>query len=155
MKKQVAIIEKALAQLNTRCGEISDQRAATKDSIHVTFRRLREVLYVRETELISKLDRMTREKLKGLAARRDQIETTLAQLNSCLHFMRESLKTGNEGDVLMMKTNTVNQVKELTTRFQIDTCSVLGVLPLTLVIWCMSVIVVTIVSLCSLQRVSL
>ena len=34
--------------------------------------------------------------------------------------MRESLKTGNEGDVLMMKTNTVNQVKELTTPIQPD-----------------------------------
>ena len=59
-------------------------------------------------------------KLKGLAAQRDQIETTLAQLCSCLHFMRESLRPGNEKDVLMMKSNTVNQVKELTTPFQPD-----------------------------------
>ena len=44
MEKQVATIEKALAQLDTRCGEIADQRAATEDSIHVTFRRLWEVL---------------------------------------------------------------------------------------------------------------
>ena len=34
--------------------------------------------------------------------------------------MRESLKPGNEEDVLMMKSNTVNQVKELTTPFQPD-----------------------------------
>ena len=35
--------------------------------------------------------------------------------------MRESIKGGNESDVLMMKTNTVHQVKELTTPFQADT----------------------------------
>ena len=64
---------------------------------------------------------MTQEKLKGLAAQRDQIETILAQLNSCLLFMRESLKPGYEGDALMMKANTVKQVKELTTPFQPDT----------------------------------
>ena len=93
-------INKALAQLDTCCGEISDQRAATAVNIHVTFRRLREVLDVRETELIGQLDRVTQEKLKGLAAQRDQIETTLAQLCSCLHFMRESLRPGNEEDVL-------------------------------------------------------
>ena len=107
MEKQVMIIGKALAQLDTCCGEISDQRAVTEDNIHITFRRLREVLNVRETELIGRLHELTQEKLKDLAAQRDQIETTLAQLHSCLHFMRESLRPGNEADVLMMKANTV------------------------------------------------
>ena len=120
MEKQVMLIETALAELNTRCGEISDQRAAIEDNVHVTFRRLQEVLTVRETQLIGQLHQMTQAKLKGLAAQSDQIETTLAKLNSCLHFMRESLRTGNESDVLMMKANTVQQVKELTTPFQQD-----------------------------------
>ena len=118
IEKQVAIIEKALVELNTRCGEISDQQAAIEDSIHVTFRRLREVLTVRETDIIGQLHKMTQAKLKSLAAKSDQIETTLARLNSCLQFMRESIRTGNESDVLMMKANTVQQVKELTTPFQ-------------------------------------
>ena len=118
MEKQVTIMKKAMVQLDARCGEISDQRTATAINIHVTFRRLQEVLDARETELIGQLDHVTQGKLKGLAVQRDQIETTLAQLCSCLHFMRESLRTGNKGDVLMMKTNTVRQVKELTTSFQ-------------------------------------
>ena len=119
IEKQVMTIEKSLAKLNACCGKISDQRAVTEDNIHVTFRRLREVLNVRETELIGQLHELTQEKLKGLAAQRDQIEATLAQLHSCLHFMRESLRPGNEGDVLMMKANTV-KVKELTSPFQPD-----------------------------------
>ena len=121
MEKQVTTIKKALALIDQCRGEISDQRAAIEDNIHVTFRRLREVLTVRETELIGQLHKTTQGKLKGLAAKSDQIETTLAQLDSCLHFMRESIKAGNENDVLMMKTNTVHQVKELTTPFQPDT----------------------------------
>ena len=120
MEKQVTIIKKALEQLNARCGEISGKRAAIEDNIHVTFRRLREVLKVREIELIAQLHKMTQAKLKSLAAQSDQIETTLAQLSSCLHFMKESLKAGNENDVLMMKMSTVQQVKELTTPFQPD-----------------------------------
>ena len=120
MEKQVMATEKALAQLDTCCGEISDQRAVTEANIQITFRRLQKVLNVRETELISQLHKMTQEKLKDLAAQRDQIETTLAQLHSCLHYMRESLRPGNEGDVLMMKANTVRRVKVLTTPFQPD-----------------------------------
>ena len=116
MEKQVNIVKKALAELSTRYGEISDQREAIEDNVHVTFRRLREVLTVRESELIGQLRQMTQAKLKGLAAQSDQIETTLAQLNSCLHFMRESIKIGNEieADVLKMKTSIVKQVKDLT-----------------------------------------
>ena len=120
MEKQVATIKQALAQIDTCSGEISDQLAATADNIHVTFGKLREVLNIRETELIGQLDQMTQGKLKNLAAQKDHIETTLAQLSSCLHFMRETLRTGNEGNVLMMKDNTVRQVKELATPFQRD-----------------------------------
>ena len=120
MEKQVMTIKKALALIEQCRGEISDQRAALEDNIHVTFRRLREVLTVRETQLIGQLHKTTQGKLKGLAAQSDQIETTLAQLDSCLHFMRESIKAGNESNVLMMKTNTVHQVKELTTSFKAD-----------------------------------
>ena len=121
MKKQVTTIKKALALIEQCRGEISDQQADIEGNIHITFRRLREVLTVRETELIGHLHKTTQRKLKGLAAQSDQIEITLAQLDSCLHFMRESIKAGNESNVLMMKTNTVNQVKELTTPFQQDT----------------------------------
>jgi tripartite motif-containing protein 2/3/tripartite motif-containing protein 71 len=120
MEEQVTTIMRALAELDARCGEISDQRAATAVSIHVTFRRLREALDVRETELIGQLDKITQGKLKRLATQTDQIETTLAQQSSCLHFMRESLRTDDEEDVLMMKSNTVRQVKELTTPLQPD-----------------------------------
>ena len=120
LEKQVMAIKKALTLLERRHEEISDQQAVIEDNVHVTFRRLREVLNVRETEIIDQLHQTTQGKLKDLAAQSDQIETTLAQLNSCLHFIGESLKTGNEQDVLMMKTNTVNQAKELTTPFQPD-----------------------------------
>ena len=120
MEKQVAIMKGVLAQLDTRCGEISDQREATEVNIHSTFRRLQEVLNVRETELVHQLHQITQSKLKALAVQRDKIETILAQLSSCLLFMGESLREANRDDALMMKTNTVNTVKELTTPFQPD-----------------------------------
>ena len=120
MEKQVATMKGVLTQLDTRCGEISDQREVTEEEIHTTFRRLQEVLDVRETELIHQLHRITQSKLKALAVQRDKIETILAQLSSCLLFMGESLRAANKDDALMMKTNTVNTVKELTTPLQPD-----------------------------------
>ena len=79
-----------------------------------------ENLDVKKTELIGQLHQVTQRKLKELAAQRDQMETIQAQLSSCLDFVRESLRTGSQGQVLKMKTNIVKQVRELSTPFQPD-----------------------------------
>ena len=113
MEKQVAATKITLVQLDARFGEISDQRTATVNTVHITFGRIREILSVKETTMIGQIDRMTQEKLKDLAVQRDETETTLAQQSSCLHFMKESIRTGSKGDVLMMKSNTVRKMKEL------------------------------------------
>ena len=116
MEEHVATIRKALAHIAQRRGEISDQRAAIEDNVHDSFDKLRDVLSVRETELINQLHQITCAKLKGLAEQSDQIEVTLSQLNSCLHFMRESIKvTARRQDVLMVKTTAVNKAKKLNT----------------------------------------
>ena len=119
MEKQLTTINKALAQLDTRCGEISNQQAAIEADIHNTFRIIHSILDARKTELIGRLHQITQRKLKDLAVQKDQIETTLARISSCLGFMRNSLKS-NKAEVLKMKTNTSKQVKELTTTFPPD-----------------------------------
>ena len=118
MEGKLVAVKEALTQLDKRCGEISDQRVAIEVNIHDAIQRLRQILDVRETELIGQLHKITQRKLKRLAVRRDQVETIQAQLSSCLDFVRESLKTDSQGEVLMMKTNIVKQVKELTSPFQ-------------------------------------
>ena len=75
LEKQVMIIRKALTQLDRCHEEISHQHAVIEENVHVTFRRLREVLNVRETEIINQLHQATQGKLKDLATQSDQIET--------------------------------------------------------------------------------
>ena len=120
MEKQVTTITEALAQLDARCAEISDQQAAVEADVHTAFGKLQRILDTRKTELIGQLHHITQRKLKGLAVQRDQLKTTLAQLSSCLDFMRESPKTGSQEEVLLMKSSVVKQVKELTTTFPPD-----------------------------------
>ena len=118
MKNKLNTVKKVLTELDTRCGEVSDQREVIEDSIHNAIRQLHQFLDARKTELISVLHQITQTKLKGLATQRDEMETIQAQLNSSLDFVRKSFETENQGDVLMMKRNIVKQVKELTTSFQ-------------------------------------
>ena len=118
MEKQLTTINDALTKLDARCGEISDQQAATEANIHDTFTRLHDILDARKAQLMEQLHNITQRKLKSLAVQSDQIETLLAQLSSCLDYVKESLKSSSEKEVLMMKTNVVKQVNELTTAFQ-------------------------------------
>ena len=115
MEKQLTTINRALVQLNIHSEKITDQQASIETDIHNTVRRLREILRARETSLVNQLHQITQGKLKELAVQKDQLETTQAQLSSCLEFMKESLKTSSQGEVLRMKTTIVKQVKELTT----------------------------------------
>ena len=107
VEKQLTIVEEALAQLDARQDEISNQRASTEADIHSTITQLQDTLEMRKSELVSHLDQITEVKFKSLAVQRDQMETTRAQLSSCLHFMRENLKTVNQGEALKMRSNSV------------------------------------------------
>ena len=125
MEKRLVTINKALAQCDSYCVEVSDQRAAVEADIHKTISRLQKVVHealeVRKTELINRLHQMTKEKLKDIAVQRDQIETTQAQLGSCIDFIKESFKTtSSQGEVLRMKTSITQRAKELITILQPD-----------------------------------
>ena len=111
---------KALQGLDTQCQQIMDQREALVGNIHKTIRKLQEALEVRKTELIGQLDQITQQKLKTLAAQRDQIELVQTQLSSCLEFVKESLRTGSEGEILAMKKPVVKQVEEITAEFKAE-----------------------------------
>ncbi len=119
-EKHLKIIRTALAQLNTRSREISDQAVTIEASIHDTIRQLHEILDVKKTELIGQLHQMIQRKLKTIANQRDQMETIQAQLSSCIHFVNENHNTSSQGEVMKMKTTMVKQVKELITPFQPD-----------------------------------
>ena len=120
LERKLVAVKKALVQLDICCTDVADQQAASEANIHGTIGRLHEVLEVRRTELIGQLHQMVQRKLKSLAVQKDEMDTIMTQLSSCLDFTKESLKTSNYEEVLMMKTNIVAQVKELTTPFPQD-----------------------------------
>ena len=120
VEQQLDTVTKSLTQLDTQCQQITDQREAFVGNIHKTIRQLQEALEVRKTELIGQLDQITQRKLKTLAAQRDQIELVQTQLSSCLEFVKESLRTGSEGEILAMKKPVVKQVEEITAEFKAE-----------------------------------
>jgi len=114
VEKQLLTVNRALPLLDARRMEVVNQQATLEADIHDKFRRLHEILEVRRTELVHQLHEVTQGKLKHLAAQRNQIETTQAQLSSCLDFIKENLKSGSQKDTLFMRS-MVKKIKELIT----------------------------------------
>ena len=119
-EQQQTLASKALEELDVHCREITDQQAALQVQIRKSSQQLHEIIDLRERELTNKLNYTTQEKLSKIAAQREQIEATLAQLGSCLDKVKENLRTGSQGVVLRMKTTLVKQIDNITTAFRPD-----------------------------------
>ena len=120
IENQLGIANEALQQIEQRSGDVNEQRVATKTEIQKVVQQLHEMLEARKAELMGKVDEYADQKIKNLAAQKDEVETVQTQLASCLSFVRESLRTGSQGEVMKMKKTVVKQMKEMTGNFKPD-----------------------------------
>ena len=120
IEKQIGVVNKALEELDQESAEVDDQRGTTKTEIARLFRQIYDVLEARKADLDSQVDQLANQKLKNLAAQKDEVETVQTQLVSCLSFVRESLRTGSQGEVMKMKKTVMKQIKEMTDNFKPD-----------------------------------
>ena len=120
VKHHLATVNQALHTFDARSREIQDQKAAVQEEIHTKIDQLHQVLEQRRTELIGQLDQLTQNKLKTLAAQRDQVELLHTQLTSCLEYMDGSLKTGTQAEILEMKAPLLKQINQITANFNPD-----------------------------------
>ena len=120
MNEKLAAVEKALKRIDAHCSEISRQQVSIEDDIRMKISELHKILEERMTKLISQLRETAQRKLKSLATQRDQVETTKAQLSSCVSFIQETLQTGHQAGMLMAKRATVKRVKMLSDSFSLN-----------------------------------
>ncbi len=123
VKCHLATVDQALQNFDARSKAIQDQRAAIQTDIHRQIDQLHRTLEQRRTELIAQLDQFSQQKLKTLAAQRDQIETLHTRLASCLKYVEGSLKTGTQGEILKMKAPVLEQIQQIVTDFHSITLS--------------------------------
>ena len=123
VENQLGVVVKALEQIEQQSADVNDQRVATKAEIQKIVLQLHEMLEARKTELMGKVDEYADQKVKNLAAQKDEVETVQTQLVSCLSFVRESLRTGSQGEVMKIKKTVMKQIKEMTDNFKPDMLS--------------------------------
>ena len=120
VENDLSITSKAREQISVRMQELNDQGAAVKAGVQKEIRQLQEVLEERKVELFNRVDQHVERKKKNLAAQMDEVETIETQQMSCLSFVKESLRTGSQGEVMKVKKVVMKQVKEMRDNFKPD-----------------------------------
>ena len=120
VEKQLGTVSESLEQFGLRSQELDNLEVALEANIGQEIRKLQEFLEARKGELVSQMKQLIQMKRKNLAAQKDEVETVHTQLASCLSFVRESLRTGSQGEVMKMKKGVVKQIKEMTDNFKPD-----------------------------------
>ena len=107
VEEQLGVVVKALKQFDMQSQELDELGVAMEAKIGQQIRQLQELLEVRKAELVDQIKQLIQTKKKNLAAQKDEVETVHTQLVSCLSFVRESLRTGSQGEVMKMKKAVV------------------------------------------------
>ena len=121
VKQHLATVNEAIQSMDTRKQDIEEQRVTIEADIHKQINRLLEALEQCRTELVGQLNQLTQQKLKDLAAQKDQCELVQTQLSSCLDYVESSLKTSSEGEILAVKSTVLKQVQQITAEFNPNT----------------------------------
>ena len=117
IKENLSKTQHALQAFDTRAKEINEQRVTMEANIHREFDQQQRRLDQQRIELVSQLDSLTQQKLKSLAAQRDQVEIAQVKLTSCLEYAEGGLETGTEGEVLAMKAPVLNRIEQINAEF--------------------------------------
>ena len=121
VKQKLHTVQQALKAFDSRAKEINDQRATLEAHIHKEIDQLHQMLDKRRAQLVGELDMLTQQKLKTLAAQRDQVEITQVKLTSCLEYAEGGLQTGTESEVLAMKAPVLKRIEQISAEFDPDT----------------------------------
>ena len=120
VKEKLAKVQQALKVFDTIAKDIHDQRTTLEAEIHKEIDEQHLLLDQRRTELVGEMEMMTQQKLKGLAAQRDQVEITQVKLVSCLEYAEGGLETGTVCEVLEMKAPVLKRIEQISTEFDQD-----------------------------------
>ena len=119
--EQIDALERAVDSVDIQCAAIEQQKTAVMAEVRIAMSHLRGVLKVREEKLVSRAWETAQQKLKTLAAQRDEFVAQLGRLRSCQNFVEESRRTCSWGEILEMKNLLVKDINHLTGSFKPDT----------------------------------
>ena len=116
-KRNLGIVSGAIAEVKSRSDQLETRGEQTKERIRGTIDHLHDLLEARKRELSSQVDDLVKASRKSLDTQCGEFELTQTQLNSCVEFVEESLRTGTHEEVLSLKKQVVERAEQMARDF--------------------------------------
>ena len=107
VKTKVADVNTAVTNLITREREVTKQGEDVKKQIHTQSQLIINLVQQSERQLVQQVDTAVQQKIQLLTKQREEAETVLKQLKGCEEFVEQTLKVGNQQQILREKQNMV------------------------------------------------
>lgn len=114
MKNQLAACNKALADLDDESDHLTRQQEMLTREVDESIRKIHDALEARKEELFAQLDEVTDKKLKNLAVQQKRSKEVYSKLSEYHAFIKNTLETGSELEIVALSGPISEQVKELT-----------------------------------------
>ncbi|XP_075947611.1 tripartite motif-containing protein 2 isoform X2 [Anarhichas minor] len=113
VKKRLPEIDSALQTLSEILLQLTNQKGSIEDGIHTTFDELQKTLNVRKSVLLMELEVNYGLKQKVLQTQLDTLLQGQEGINSSCNFTEQALSHGTEAEVLLVKKQMSERLKEL------------------------------------------
>lgn len=112
-REQVPCLEESINLVNDVVGSLDLQNKSAEEKILSAFDELSNMLQVRKTALLAELQTIYNRKHQILSEQKETLESILNKITNCCDFTEETLKHGSETEILLIKTEMSEKLKEL------------------------------------------
>lgn len=112
-REQVPCLEDSINLVNDVVGSLDLENKSAEEKILSAFDELSNMLQVRKTALLAELQTIYNRKHQILFEQKETLESILSKITNCCDFTEETLKHGSETEILLIKTEMSEKLKEL------------------------------------------
>ncbi|XP_021344627.1 tripartite motif-containing protein 2-like isoform X1 [Mizuhopecten yessoensis] len=112
-REQIPSLESAIVTVGTVTDNLHENNAYAEDKIKTAFGDLRKMMDERETALLGELSTIYDHKKLTLAGQKERLESILSRMSNCCDVTDETLKSGSETEILLIKKEMSEKLKEL------------------------------------------
>lgn len=112
-REQVPCLKDSINLVNDVVGSLDLENKSAEEKILSAFDELSNMLQVRKTALLAELQTIYNRKHQILFEQKETLESILSKITNCCDFTEETLKHGSETEILLIKTEMSEKLKEL------------------------------------------
>ena len=120
VNQQLLAYGKAKEHVRLCSQQLDDQESTVEASIQQEAEEFHKLIEERKAKQIGSLHQVITKKKKCLSAQNDELEAAQTKLASCQSFVKDSMKSGSQVEVMKIKATMTKQIKKLTSSFKPD-----------------------------------